>query len=202
MGEVREPKKINSIDKKKRIIEAGLKIFGEKGYYNTNTAEIAKVAGVSTGIVYSYFKDKNDIFLQSINLYFDNISSKIVNFMRSETNFKDLENSIKSLINVFIDSHKENFTAHEEMIALCHLNKEVHNEFMKNEIFITDEFVKYLKNFDLIDDNLNEKAHLAYNLIENICHEFVYHKHSSLNNEFLINETIKTIKFMLADKKN
>ena len=48
MPEIREPIKTTSIEKKQKIIDAGLKLFSEKGYYKTNTAKIAKAAGVST----------------------------------------------------------------------------------------------------------------------------------------------------------
>ena len=60
-NEVRIPKQKRSIEKKDAIIRASYTLFCEKGYYKTNTAEIAKMAGVSTGIVYSYFQDKKDI---------------------------------------------------------------------------------------------------------------------------------------------
>ena len=51
-NEVRQPRQERSIEKKNKIIEAGYQLFSEVGYYGTNTAEIAKRAGVSTGIVY------------------------------------------------------------------------------------------------------------------------------------------------------
>ena len=54
--DIREPKQERSIEKKNRIVRAGFELFSKVGYYNTNTAEIAKLAGVSTGIVYGYFK--------------------------------------------------------------------------------------------------------------------------------------------------
>ena len=57
-NEIREPVQKRSIEKKEKIIKAGFDLICEKGYYNTNTAEIAKKAGVSTGIVYQYFKDR------------------------------------------------------------------------------------------------------------------------------------------------
>lgn len=41
-----------SLEKKEKIIKAGFDLMYKKGYYNTNTVEIAKFAGVSTGIVY------------------------------------------------------------------------------------------------------------------------------------------------------
>ena len=61
--QIREPQQERSIEKKNRIIEAGYELFSEISYYGTNTQEIAKRAGVSTGIVYGYFKDKRDKFI-------------------------------------------------------------------------------------------------------------------------------------------
>lgn len=78
MAEIRQPIKRTSIDKKQKIIKAGLKVFSEKGYYNTTTVEIAKIAGVSTGIIYNYFKDKKDIFLHSLKLCFETDRKSVV----------------------------------------------------------------------------------------------------------------------------
>ena len=47
-SKIREPRQKRSIEKKNRIIEASYALFSEVGYYGTNTAEIAKKAGVST----------------------------------------------------------------------------------------------------------------------------------------------------------
>ena len=49
--EIREPIQKRSIQKKESIISKGFELICQKGYYNTNTAEIAKAAGVSTGIL-------------------------------------------------------------------------------------------------------------------------------------------------------
>ena len=49
----REPQQKRSIEKKNRIIEIGFRLMCEKGYQNTTTADIAKAAGDSTGIIYS-----------------------------------------------------------------------------------------------------------------------------------------------------
>ena len=67
--QVREPKQKRAIEKKEKIIEAGFKLICKKGYYNINTALIAKEAGVSTGIVYQYFKDKYDICIEGLEKY-------------------------------------------------------------------------------------------------------------------------------------
>ena len=51
MEKIRQPQQERSIEKKNKIIEAAYEIFSEVGYYAANTPEIAKKAGVSTGII-------------------------------------------------------------------------------------------------------------------------------------------------------
>ena len=78
---IRDPKQQRAIEKKEKIIESGFKLICEKGYYNINTAQIAKKAGVSTGIVYQYFKDKYDIFITALEKYGDEVSNKVYNIL-------------------------------------------------------------------------------------------------------------------------
>ena len=61
---VRQPKQSRSIEKKESILNAALTMFGEKGYYNTTTNEIAEAAGVSIGTLYAYFENKETILLE------------------------------------------------------------------------------------------------------------------------------------------
>ncbi len=196
MGEIREPIKSNSIEKKKKIIEAGLKVFGKKGYHNTSTPEIAKEAGVSTGIVYSYFKDKKDIFLQSLNLYFESLYKPLLKKLNT-LKINSYEETIDSIIELTMKSHKNHFTAHEEMIAMSHLDEDVHEVFMNVEKGITTKIVECLNNNGIVKKNLKEKVHIAYNMVENLCHEFVYHKHDFIDYEAMINETKKLLLFLL-----
>jgi TetR/AcrR family fatty acid metabolism transcriptional regulator len=48
-------------DKANHILEAALKVFGEKGYYDATISDIAKAARVSEATLYEYFAGKEDI---------------------------------------------------------------------------------------------------------------------------------------------
>lgn len=170
--------------------------FTKKGYYNTTTAEIAKFAGVSTGIVYSYFKDKKDIFLQSLDLYFANLYSPVIDKLKTLSS-SNLETSLKEIINLTISSHSKNASSHEEFVAMSHLDEDVHESFMLAEFKLTECILECLKNNNISIENTNEKVHIIYNLVESLCHEFVFHKHEFINYEFMTNETIKTIMFLI-----
>ena len=51
-----------------RLIEAGIRLFGKKGYYNINVYEIAKEAGFSVGTFYLYFPTKEDFLADIVRL--------------------------------------------------------------------------------------------------------------------------------------
>lgn len=69
-NEIRKPIQQRAIETKKQLMDAGIKLFSDNGYYKTNTKQIAKEAGVAIGSFYAYFKDKHDLFLAILHFYF------------------------------------------------------------------------------------------------------------------------------------
>jgi len=49
-------------EREKTILEAALAVFGQKGYAETRMADIAKEAGMSYGLIYHYFENKESLF--------------------------------------------------------------------------------------------------------------------------------------------
>src|SRR2546427_9935749 len=50
-------------DKPQNIIEAAVRVFARKGYYNSRVSDIAREAGIAAGTIYLYFKTKDDILV-------------------------------------------------------------------------------------------------------------------------------------------
>jgi TetR/AcrR family fatty acid metabolism transcriptional regulator len=50
-------------DKRKRILQAAVKVFARRGYFGARVSEIAKRAGVADGTIYLYFRGKEDILV-------------------------------------------------------------------------------------------------------------------------------------------
>ena len=194
LNEIREPIQKRSIEKKEKIIKAGFELICEKGYYNTNTAEIAKVAGVSTGIIYQYFKDKHDILVEGIKRYASDIFYPMLNVTSNIKIDKDsLDSVLKNMINTFIENHKLSQIAHEEIMAMTHSDKEIAEFFQENEMAMTKNISKILLNNGFDSKNLDEKVHIAIHLIDDLCHEIVYHKHKDLDYDVMINLVIDNI---------
>lgn len=191
--EIRTPMQKRSIEKKEKIIESGFELICEKGYYNTNTAEIAKNAGVSTGIVYQYFKDKHDIFIEGLKKYADTIFYPMINIPIKSFDKNNLDEVIRKMINSFIKNHKLSQSAHEEIMAMAHSDKDVAFYFHKREMEMTKIIYDLLINNGFDNKNLLEKSHICIGLIDNLCHEIVYHKHNKLNYEVMTQICIDTI---------
>lgn len=193
-NEIREPVQKRSIEKKEKIIKAGFELICEKGYYNTNTAEIAKAAGVSTGIVYQYFKDKHDILVEGIKKYASDIFYPMLNVT---TNIKidknNLDKILRNMINAFIENHKLSQVAHEEIMSMTHSDKEIAEFFQENEMAMTKNISNVLLKNGFNSSNLDEKVHIAIHLIDDLCHEIVYHKHKDLNYDVMIDLVIENI---------
>lgn len=56
----------NMTEKQKKILEAAVEIFSEKGYSATSTNEIAKKAGVAEGTIFRHYKTKKDLLLSIV----------------------------------------------------------------------------------------------------------------------------------------
>ena len=194
MPEIRMPTQKRSIEKRNIIIEKGFELMCEEGYYNTNTTQIAKYAGVSTGIIYQYFNDKKDIFIEGVKNYSEKIMFPLVNiFEKSAIKNDTLPELLRDVIKQFIKTHTISKKAHEELIAMSHLDDDIAEIFKNSELKTTERLVSLLKENGFEDNNLNEKVHICINLIDNYCHEMVYHKHDSMNYKTMEDLIIKLI---------
>ena len=195
--EIRDPIQKRSIETKDKIIEAGFELICNDGFYNTNTSKIAKKAGVSTGIIYQYFKDKRDIFLAGLDKYADDIFYPMLNMPNINFSKDDLPNIMKNMIKRYISNHKLSAIAHEEITAMTHSDKDVAFYFHKKEMEMTNKLSNILVENNFKIKNINEKVHIVIGLIDNLCHEIVYHKHKELDYEIMtdvvVNETINIL---------
>ena len=123
---VRQPKQQRSMQMKEKIRKAALKLFCEKGYYKTTTNEIAKVAGISIGSLYSYFKDKDVIFmeiLEDYNKLFVEVHKKSEQNM--ETYRADKKAWLRQLIEALIKVHETSRELNQEIRILSYSKPEV-----------------------------------------------------------------------------
>ena len=193
---IRDPKQQRAIEKKERIIESGFKLICEKGYYNINTAQIAKIAGVSTGIVYQYFKDKYDIFITALEKYGDDIFFPMLKMKNDKIDVKNFKSIMNDMIKRYTENHLVSKIAHEEIMAMVHSDKKVAEYYYKRELEMTDFIKKLLLDSGITDEFLSEKVHVMIGMVDNLCHEVIYHKHEQMNYNAMTNIVLENILYL------
>ena len=180
---IRVPQQERSIEKKNKIIQAGYELFSEVGYYGTNTVEIAKRAGVSTGIVYGYFQDKRDILICVLEIYIDKVYEPLSAIMAEAQVPVDLNALAMKVLNKTIDLHEQNAKLHNTLHSLATTDEVVNAQFISLENKITEQMTNELRCLGIDVPNLTERVHLAMNVIQSFAHELVFDSHSYIDYE-------------------
>lgn len=132
-------------DKRTAIIEAALKLFTERGFQGTSTAQISKEAGVATGTLFNYFPTKEDLIN---SLYFEvkgDLSHAMGKDIEAESTFQDKLRKIwVNLIRWGVDNQEE-FLFVGQFCSSPYITKFTREEVMKEYIFLhklVDEGIK------------------------------------------------------------
>ncbi|MBN1150032.1 TetR/AcrR family transcriptional regulator [candidate division WOR-3 bacterium] len=90
------------MDKKTRIIRAVLKVISKKYFGEVTLDEIAEEAELAKGTLYLYFKDKEELFLQSVLFVIDCMKGSVEkNYDEKDGFFTSCEKIIKSSVWLF-----------------------------------------------------------------------------------------------------
>ncbi len=61
-------------EKKKLIMDIALRQFASDGYHNSTISRIARQAGISKGLIYNYFKSKEELLAEIISKSMDEVA--------------------------------------------------------------------------------------------------------------------------------
>lgn len=198
MADTRIPIQKRSIEKKEKIIIAGFELFCEKGYYKTNTIEIAKRAGVSTGALYSYFSDKHQIFIEAFHQYLDTISKTLLYRLNTVLCPFDLSIFIEKWVNEYIELYSKSNRALVQLRLMIADDNEINEHFAAFENSYFTDIVNLLKTTGTNCNNLFEKVYISCILIDSLRQEKAAFTHDGLNFNVLKEETQSAIYNILS----
>ncbi len=137
-------------EKREKILKAAVRIFAEKGFYNTRIAEIARDAGVADGTIYLYFKNKDDIL---ITVFEESVADILVSFRKK---LQDLDNPVDKL-KAFIRLHLNIVKTDPDLASVLQLELRQSNKFIKE--YTGHSFTDYL-NFirEIIEEGQHKKV--------------------------------------------
>jgi AcrR family transcriptional regulator len=85
---------------KDRLLEAAAKVIARDGYQGARLADVAREAGLTTGAIYSNFRDKRELFLAA----FDRVQQLSQNLAVDEENLEQVIASAPDGIRQFAES--------------------------------------------------------------------------------------------------
>lgn len=194
--EKRIPQQQRAIETKRHIVEAAVRLFSDKGYHQTSSNEISKEAGVSIGCFYSYFKDKKQLFIESIHYYGNQVRDGMDTIPLPEklTPDTDREKKISEYIRTVIQAHKINPAFHREMEAMSMMDEDIHRIIGEQEALDMARFydLLYLWRDEVKVDDLHAASALVFFTAEKIAHAVIFSE-SPVPEERLVGELSQMI---------
>lgn len=181
-----------ALETREKLLKSALKLYTEKGYHSTTVDEIAKNAGLSTGVAYRYFKNKKDMLLAAITYGFY-VIKELAGIEEADFFKTDLENTLTAFERI----HTEYYAFHEELEGLRHSDSDVgklYDEFTKTAIQnVYDNLPEEIRKKP---DSL-ENLYIAIGIMENYCHTYMHNRLSKSRLKVMRKNVIRTVEEVL-----
>jgi TetR/AcrR family fatty acid metabolism transcriptional regulator len=92
-------------DKPQQIVEAAVRVFARKGYFNSRVSDIAREAGIAAGTTYLYFKTKEDIL---ITLFREKMAAFVSSLRRAIADEADAVAKVRRLVHLHFQMLESN----------------------------------------------------------------------------------------------
>jgi len=183
-------------NKEKDIKEAAIEIFARDGFHNSKISSIAEKAGVATGSIYLYFKNKEEILIK----IFENLWEEMINEVESIISRHDLTEIEK--LDAMIDTNFDIFIENPHL-TIVFVNEQ--NYLLQK--YGRDKFTYYKQFFTLgekiIDDGIKNGS-FNPNLDTKVFRNFILGGIRNLldlwaqdSNEYRLNVVRQNVKFIL-----
>ena len=86
-------------DKRKRILEAAIRVFAEHGYHGARVGDIAEDAGVAHGLLYHHFASKDDVLR---TIFLENWGALIARFRAVEASPEPAPEKLEGIAKILL----------------------------------------------------------------------------------------------------
>lgn len=165
---------------KEKILKAAIKYFGKNGYLNVSMNDIAREANLSKGLLYYYFKNKDDLYLSCVEYIYKSLLDHFSSIKDGITLESYLEERMK-IFRTYPNLAKLFFEALLE--PPFHLVKQI--EFLREpfDSFNRGLFLELLKGYKLKEEIDEEELLIYMKMLQELINGF-------FNNSYSKNEDI------------
>ncbi len=132
------------VQTKERILDAAVKVFARQGFHRSRVADVAREANVAYGLVYHYFKSKEEL-LEHI------FQTKWSLFLAALQNIRDDSGSTREKLHKVLCFLFETYRQFPELIQLIILEITRDSRFMKQE-----HLAQFKRAFEIIREILED----------------------------------------------
>jgi AcrR family transcriptional regulator len=123
--------------KEKLILESAILLFGEKGFHTTKVEDVAKKAKISKGLVYFYFKSKEDLYMAIAKKGVEELKDLFNKAFGKEKDKTGLE-VMTDLINGYLEFTKKKKVFHDAILYFLSFLDLYYKDSTKVSILLTE----------------------------------------------------------------
>ncbi|MEG6532746.1 TetR/AcrR family transcriptional regulator [Caldifermentibacillus hisashii] len=186
----------NQTAKQKKIMEVAISLFAEKGYSNTATAEIAKLAGVAEGTIFKHYGTKENLLLSIMVPFLKELFPSMADELFEELMTDNI--SFEEFLRKFL-KNRTHFLLDNQEIFQVFIKEMIYKEELKNELvpYIFEQASPRLGKVIDVFQKRGEVIDLPISQIKNVLATTVFgffiSRFALLNRQYLNDEEIDHI---------
>lgn len=122
------PPTVKGRDARRRLLEAGKKLFGANGYAGARVLDITEAAGLSSGAFYRYFKDRRELLL----VLLDEILAEAFEFARAPWDDQHPAESVRVTTERYFEFYDRNVALMGVIVELAQTDPDVREIWRKS----------------------------------------------------------------------
>ncbi|MDR0383612.1 MAG: TetR/AcrR family transcriptional regulator [Spirochaetaceae bacterium] len=154
------------------ILEKALDVFVESGFTDTTFQKIADRAGITRTILYTYFRNKHEIFNYSVKQLLTAVESDLVN-VRKIKNLKSVEKLTRIVILIIerLEENRRLLYVIRDLLATAQCDKNsadygIRRRTVKVRHILASMVIDGIKSGELQNVNVRTAVELLYSVIE------------------------------------
>lgn len=178
-----------------KILDTAVKLFCKNGYYNVSTNEIARETDISIGNLYFYFSNKEEIFMQILQRYYQSFMQIHESFLKEIDTLGDNPKAfLKKLLDDIIKNHENSIELNREIRILSFSNPKVEDivQKQKNELekTVIHYFERYKEKIKVQD--IEAAAEVIFIFLDSVIDQIAFSK-NIIDKDRLLSESLNAV---------
>jgi len=147
------------------VLEAAMLTFWEHGFKGVSTRDLSKAMGINQKSLYSTFQSKENLFVRSLEYYYENITEKIfVLPLKEDSTLEDLRRFLEQMVYTAESPFPKGCFICKSMVESVGMNAQVDAVIQRYRNLIVNKFERVLQNSypEAKEDFIQNKAEFLF----------------------------------------